>query len=51
MATSPAKESDIKYAVMTAFLCMNQICGMIAVDAIISGANRIFCGGPRANVA
>ena len=40
IATTPANESDIKYAVTMASTCMNEMCGMIAF-AIISGANPI----------
>ena len=41
IATRPATASAIKYTVMPASSAVNQLCGMIAVLAIISGANPI----------
>jgi len=42
IATRPASESDIKYAVMLSPCpCVNQMCGMVAYQATISGANPI----------
>jgi hypothetical protein len=50
IAIKPANASDIKYAVMKASDRVKRMCGMIAHQAIISGANPIPRRRPRADV-